>query len=120
MNITRTKLYQILIYNKKFCNLYRDAFDIYFYISGYYDSLVNKSIPLEDQEEWMYDFFLFIRSKLEELYGAETFSLSYNHFGEMIVIAEPDPQKGLDLFYKLLNEFVEKYDDDKNVENEIN
>jgi len=116
MSIKSSRLIELLQYYRKFENFFRDAYDIYFYIYGYHQALENNYLSQENREDWVYNFLVFIRERLEEIYSPNEFRLWYNHFGEMIYQVEVDREKGVKLFYKLLDEFVESFEDNQSTE----
>jgi hypothetical protein len=67
VGIKSSKLFKSLNDLRKYENVFRDAYDIYFYISGY-DRAILLSETNDENEEWVYSFLVFIRERLHDMY----------------------------------------------------
>ncbi len=88
---------------------FRNAYEIYYVVHGYYCALVFKKLPEELKEPWVEEFFLFINEKLRLMFYPN-FTLSSNCFGGIIEEFVADRTEGILLFYRLFDEFVDYYD----------
>lgn len=100
-------IYKYLKGLENWINNFRDSFDIYYLIFGYYTALVRLDIAFEEEQKWIFDFLYFVERELAERNKSKHFG---GHIGVMLLIAvDWDKEKSIKLFYELLDEFVDIY-----------
>jgi len=100
-------LYKALRFRQKL-NDFVNANEAYYFMFGYSTAQSKNGIPKELYEEWIFSFMKFIEKRLKDYFYPEKDGIRSVHFGEIINEHIYDSRKGVDLFYKILDEFVEE------------
>jgi hypothetical protein len=88
-------------------NLFKNVSECYYLIFGYTLQYGMEGFPNSLRENWINDFHPFLWQRLKDMYYPEAnYPLSAD-FATVIDMYVTDKQEGIDLFYKLLDEFVE-------------
>ncbi len=88
-------------------NLFKTVKEGYYLIFGYTLLYGQKDFPQEFTETWIDAFHEFIRQRLKDMYYPEANYQLNTDFATVIEMYVADKQEGLNLFFKLLDEFVE-------------
>lgn len=105
MEILNSHLYKLLRYWQRFENGFNNVNEVYFLIYGYYTFMHNESLPKNLTETWIDDFFIYISTELKKSFYPDE-ELRNVHFGEIIQEFIPDEKKGVDLFYQILDKYI--------------
>jgi len=105
--ILDSHLYKLLKYWQRFDNGFNNINEIYFFIYGY-DSFMHQSgVEKLLHEEWISDFYIFISEELKDLFYPDE-EVKSAHFGIIINEYVKDKEKGIKLFYQILDNFMKK------------
>ena len=111
MLVVESPIYKYLIQVKSWVNNFRDSYDIYHLITGYYKAMILPDVVLDFEQKWIYDFSFFIENELKHRYAEKNLG---GHWGNLLLDGvDGGNEESINLFYSLLDEFVLKYESKK-------
>ncbi len=108
MDINESNMYKLLIFWERFENGFSNINEVYFFMYGYCSCMYREGTPENMVEKWVADYQLFLGRELRDMFYPDD-EIRNAHFGVLIQEFVKDDDKGVALFFSLLNKFANSH-----------